>query len=131
MAISFQLLNILSSFYLIKYDRLIDAIRHSYALRHDYSNVFLMTTESIIFYFVVGLRFPRHLSTIKVLQNRYGDVIVRKVRDFENLDFIYRKLLLDFDFLNACLKKKTIPTFLRWNCHSLIMFLVEAKAYLW
>ena len=63
---------------------------------------------SIIFLFLVCLRFPRHLSTIKVLRKRYGDVIVRKVREFEKLDFKYRKVLLDIDFLNTwntCLKK--------------------------
>ena len=63
---------------------------------------------SIIFLFLVCLRFPKHLSTIKVLRKRYGDVIVRKVREFEKLDFKYRKVLLDIDFLNTsntCLKK--------------------------
>ena len=70
---------------------------------------------SIIFLFLVRLRFPRHLSTIKVLQKRYGDVIVRKVREFEKLDFKYRKVLLDIDFLNACLKNNIIPKFVQFR----------------
>ena len=64
---------------------------------------------------MVRFRFPRHLSTIKVLQKRYGDVIVRKVREFEKLDFKYRKVLLDIDFLNTCLKNKIILKFFQFR----------------
>ena len=60
------------------------------------------------------LRFPRHLSTIKVLRKRYGDVIVGKVREFEKLDFKYSKVLLDIDFLNTCLKNNIIPKFVQF-----------------
>ena len=61
------------------------------------------------------LRFPRHLSTIKVLQKRYGDVIVRKVREFEKLDLKHRKVLLDIDFLNTCLKSNILPKFVQFR----------------
>ena len=70
---------------------------------------------SIIFLFLVSLRFPRHLSTIKVLRKRYGDVIVRKVREFEKLDFKCKKVLLDIDFLNTCLKNNIIPKFVQFR----------------
>ena len=70
---------------------------------------------SIIFLFLVCLRFPRHLSTIKVLRKRYGDVIVRKVREFEKLDFKYRKVLLDIDFLNTCFKNNIILKFVQFR----------------
>ena len=60
------------------------------------------------------LRFPNHLSTIKVLRKRYGDVIVGKVREFEKLDFKYSKVLLDIDFLNTCLKNNIIPKFVQF-----------------
>ena len=60
------------------------------------------------------LRFPNHLSTIKVLWKRYGDVIVGKVREFEKLDFKYSKVLLDIDFLNTCLKNNIIPKFVQF-----------------
>ena len=61
------------------------------------------------------LHFPRHLSTIKVLRKRYGGVIVGKVREFEKLDFKYRKVLLDIDFLNTCLKINIIPKFVQFR----------------
>ena len=52
---------------------------------------------SIMFLYFVYLRSLRHLST-NVLGNRYGDLIVKKVKEFEKLDFKYRKVLLDIDF---------------------------------
>ena len=70
---------------------------------------------SILFLFLVRVPFPRHLLTIKVLRKRYGDVIVRKVREFEKLDFKYRKVLLDIDFLNTCLKINIIPKFVQFR----------------
>ena len=51
----------------------------------------------IMFLFFVYLRSLRHLST-NVLGKRYGDLIVKKVKEFEKLDFKYRKVLLDIDF---------------------------------
>ena len=63
----------------------------------------------------MGLRFPRHLSTVKILRKKYGDVIVRKVREFEKLNFKYRKVLLDIDFLNTCLKSNIIPKFVQFR----------------
>ena len=70
---------------------------------------------SIIFLFLVRLRFPRHLSTIKVFRKRYRDVIVRNVIEFEKLVFKYRKVLLDIDFLNTCLKNNIIPKFVQFR----------------
>ena len=49
------------------------------------------------------------------MRKRYGDVIVRKVREFEKLDFKYRKVLLDIDFLNTCLKNNIIPKFVQFR----------------
>ena len=44
---------------------------------------------------------PRHLSAIKVLRKRCGDVTVKKVSEFEKLDFKYKKVVLDIEFLNT------------------------------
>ena len=70
---------------------------------------------SIILLFLVRLRFPRHLYTVKVFRKRYGDATVRKVREFDKLDFKYRKVLLDIDFLNTCLKNNIIPKFVQFR----------------
>ena len=47
------------------------------------------------------------------MRKRYGDVIVRKVRESEKLDFKYRKVLLDIDLLDTCLKNNIIPKFVQ------------------
>ena len=49
------------------------------------SNMFLEAV-SIMFLYFVYLHSLRHLST-NVLGNRYGDLIVKKVKEFEKLDF--------------------------------------------
>ena len=49
------------------------------------------------------------------MRKRYGDVIVRKVIEFEKLDFKYRKVLLDIDFLNTCFKNNIILKFVQFR----------------
>ena len=58
----------------------------------------------IVFLIVVRLRFPSNLSTIQVIRNRYSNDTVKLVRQFEKLDYKYRKLLLDISFLENCIK---------------------------
>ena len=74
-----------------------------------------MKTASIIFLFLVCLRFPNHLSTIQVIRKRCGEDIVKKVRQCEKLDLKYRKMLLDLDFLDNCLKNNTTPKFVQFR----------------
>ena len=101
---------------LLKYDGLIDAVSRSYGVRREDSNEFYYDTSmiqkavSIIFLFLLHLRFPRYLSTIKILRMRYGDIIVRKVRVWETT-FQILEVLPDIDFLNTCLKNNIIPKF--------------------
>ena len=70
---------------------------------------------SIIFSFLVCLRFPRHLSAITFLRKRYGGAKVRKGIEVEKLDVKYRKVLLDISFLDACLKNNTIQKFVQFR----------------
>ena len=68
-----------------------------------------------VFLFLARLRFPAQYSIIKILQRRYGDGFVRKVRKFEKFDYKYRKTLLDLEFLQSCKKEKLIPKFLQFK----------------
>ena len=70
---------------------------------------------SFVFLFLVRLRFPSNLSIIQVLRNRYGDDVVKLVRNFEKLDFKYRKVLLDLDFLDTCVKNNVTPNFVQFR----------------
>ena len=75
-----------------------------------------VSKSSIYYIFVSGASsFSKKLITIKVLRKRYGDVIDRKVREFEKLDFKYRKVLLVINFLNTCDKNKIIPKFFQFR----------------
>ena len=47
--------------------------------------------------------------------NRYGNDTVKLVRQFEKIDYIYRKLLLDLSFLENCVKNKVTLKFVRFR----------------
>ena len=57
----------------------------------------------IVFFFLIGLRFPSNLSRIRLIRNYLNDT-VKLLRKFEKLDNKYRKLLLDLRFLKNCIK---------------------------
>ena len=69
---------------------------------------------SIIFFFLVCLRFRSHLSTFEVIHNRYGYEVVKVMSKFERLDFRYRKLLLDLDFLDNYIRN-VVPKFVQFR----------------
>ena len=70
---------------------------------------------STIFLFLVCIRFPSHLSTVQVICNRYGNEVVKLMRKFERLDFKYRKVLLDLDFLDNCIRNNVVPKFVQFR----------------
>ena len=70
---------------------------------------------STVFLFLVRLRFPSNLSMIQVIRNRYGNDTVKLVRQFEKLDYKYRKLLLDLSFLGNCIKNNVILKFVQFR----------------
>ena len=70
---------------------------------------------SIVFLFLVRLRFPSNLSMIQVIRNRYGNNTVKLVRQFEKLDYKYCKLLLDLSFLGNCIKNNVILKFVQFR----------------
>ena len=68
-----------------------------------------------MFFCSLRLRFPAQDSIIKILQRRYGDGLVKKVRKFKKSDFKYRKALLDLQFLQPCKKEELIAKFLQFK----------------
>ena len=77
--------------------------------------VYQHSISSQMFFCSLRLRFPAQDSIIKILQRRYGDGLVKKVRKFEKFYFKYRKALLDLEFLQSCKKEKLIPKFLQFK----------------
>ena len=72
----------------------------------------MLRVISIVLLFLVRLRFPSNLSTIQVITNRYGNDTVKLVRQLEKLDYKHRKILLDLNFLENCIKNNVTPKFL-------------------
>ena len=70
---------------------------------------------SLVFIFLVRLRFPAHFSIIQVIRKRYGNDNVKLIRSFEKIDFKYRKLLLDIDFLENCVSNNVAPNFVQFR----------------
>ena len=70
---------------------------------------------SIVFLFLVRLRYPSNLSTIQVIRNRYGNDTVKLVRNFAKLDYKHRKILLNLNFLENCIKNNGTPKFLQFR----------------
>ena len=70
---------------------------------------------SIVFLFLACLCFPSHLSTVQVIRNRYGNEVVKLMRKFEKQDFKYRKVLLDLDFLDNCIRNNIVPKFVQFR----------------
>ena len=84
--------------------------RMDFSFLHDYKTFRIIT---YVFLFLARLRYPAQDSIIKILQRHADDGLVKKVRKFEKFDFKYRKVLLDFEFLQSCKKEKFIPKFLQ------------------
>ena len=55
------------------------------------------------------------MSGIQVIRNRYGNEVVKLMRKFERLDFKYRKVLLDLDFLDNCIRNNVVPKFVQFR----------------
>ena len=60
-------------------------------------------------------RFPRNKSIATVIRSRYGNYVVKDIRRFEKLDFRYRKISLDIEFLKNCERHNVIPKFLQFR----------------
>ena len=62
-----------------------------------------------------------------MIRNRYGNDTVKLVRQFEKLDYKYRKFLLDFSFLENCIKNNAMPKLVQF--HQANRDLQESSAY--
>lgn len=66
---------------------------------------------SVVFIFMLPMRFPSNLLINEGIKNHYGSNIVKLVRRIEKRDFKYRKTLLDLDFLENLLKNELKQNF--------------------
>ena len=73
---------------------------------------------SLVFLFIVRLRFRSGKSIASVIRSRYNNGIVKQIRGFEKLDFKIRKNEADLDFLQSCQQNNLIPKFLNFKVAS-------------
>ena len=70
---------------------------------------------SLVFLFIIRLRFAANNSIIQTLRKRYDNRVVKLVRDIEKSDFKTRKCKLDMEFLNLFAENKVIPKFIQFR----------------
>ena len=67
---------------------------------------------AVVFLFIVKLRWPINLSFFAVLKQRYGHIVLLKVRELEKVCKKHEKIKLDIIYLEDCLANNVIPKFL-------------------
>ena len=77
-----------------------------------------LAITSIVFTFILRLRFPRHTSFSVLLTKRYGTSCVKIYRNLENAYFRYHKTKLDLEFLSKCKSYNILPKFLYFKVHN-------------
>ena len=70
---------------------------------------------TILVLIFIRLNFPEGCSIAAIIRKRYGDDVLKDVRHYEKLDKRCRKLSLDIDFIETCLRNDVIPTFVRFK----------------
>ena len=74
-----------------------------------------MRVGTLVFLFLIRLRFPTSKSIPNIIKERYGREILKLIRKFEKVDFKVKKATLDFNFLYYCSNNNLIPTFLKFK----------------
>ena len=73
---------------------------------------------SLVFLFLLKLRFPTNKSVAEIIRKRYGSDAVKWLRKFEKLDFKIRKNEADLQFLQSCHQEGLTPKFLNFKLAS-------------
>ena len=64
---------------------------------------------SLVFLFIIRIRFPKGKPIADIIRSRYGEALVRKIRKFKKNDYKLRKGHMNLRFLLEC-KKKVLDT---------------------
>ena len=77
-----------------------------------------MRVATLVFLFLARIRFPKTESIPSIIRRRYGDKVLREVRQFEKFDYKLRKVQLDLHFLCKCKDSDVILKFLNFGLAS-------------
>lgn len=75
----------------------------------------LFRSITIVFLFIIRIRFPQDQSIATIIRKRYAGNTLKDVRRLERLDKKCRKLEIDIDFLETCIRHDVIPTFVKFK----------------
>ena len=75
----------------------------------------MLRVLSLVFLFIIRLRFPSNKSIANIFRKRYNNNIVKELRKFEKLDYKIRKNETDLEFLNSCIENDVTPKFLSFK----------------
>ena len=87
----------------------------------------MLKVISLALLFLFSVRLPVDKSIVHVLRSRYGNILVKDIRKFENIDFVLRKCKLDLLLLEAFLKIQVILKFQNFPVSNL--HLKTSRAY--
>ena len=74
-----------------------------------------MEVAVIVFLFFARVRFPKSKFIAEVIQARYNENTVKRIRKLENSDYRLRKAELDLEFLCKCNDNNVIPKVLNFR----------------
>ena len=70
---------------------------------------------TLVFLFLIRLRFPSRKSIAEIIPKRYGSDTVKQLRKFEKLDYKVHKNQGDLEFLKLCQEYGLTPKFLNFR----------------
>ena len=74
-----------------------------------------MKVLTLVFLFLIRLRFPLRKSISEIICKRYGTDTVKQLRKFEKLDYKVHKNQGDLEFLKLCQENGLTPNFLSFK----------------
>ena len=77
-----------------------------------------MIVATIVFLFLIRLRFPKSKSISDILRRRYSQSTLKRIRKFEKLDYRLCKAELDLEFLLWYRDSNVIPNILNFRFSS-------------
>lgn len=73
---------------------------------------------SLVYLFIIKLRFPRKYTLTQIIRKRYGDETLKLFRNCEKSEKKTRKVNCDIDFLKKCRNQGLIPKFLKFKLYN-------------
>ena len=86
-----------------------------------------MIVATIVFLFLIRLRFPKSKSISDILRSRYSQSTLKRIRKVGKLDYRLRKAELDLEFSLRCRDSNVMPNFL--NCRVSSHYLKASLTY--